>query len=236
MEMIDFLPEHYRLMQQRRRAGVWRVLTVGAVLILMAASSTMVVWQRQGLARQIKTLERREGEVTAALQEVASLKQERTKLARLATLLCLVRCQTPMSRILSAIASAVPDSVTVTSISIGKQGDGHAPTETDGRQRGRRRRRTRRSVGTSKTKHFGDKEADIERVRNDVQSSRFSVVIQGLADSDTQIALMLGSLSGSGILEKANMSYSEPDETGGIKRRKFQVVCQSAPVTRGPKP
>jgi len=228
MMLIDFLPEHYRQMQQRRRAGVWRVLAVGVVLIVMAASSTMVVWQRQGLAHQIEGVRRGEQDVKGVLQEVALLKQEKTKLGRLTTLLFLTRCQLPMSRMVGEIATAVPDTVTITSLSISKQtgtGSGSAPS---GKQRGRRRRAVSR-----RSKHFDKKASAVERLRQEAATSCFSVVIQGLAESDTQIALMLGRLSQSSAFEKASMSYSEPADTKETKRRKFQVVCQSVSVVGG---
>ena len=237
MMSIDFLPHHYRQMQERRRAGVWRVLVVGVVLILMASSSTMVVWQRQGLARQIGSLKERGKEMGAVLREVALLNHEKAELSGVATLLCLVRFQTPLSRILSAVASAAPEAVTISSVSISKQGIRGSSAGGGGASRGRsRRRRGRRRVGASGSKRFDKNKSDADRLREAAAATRFTVVIQGVAASDTEIAVMLGDLSDSRVLEKANMSYSEPDNIGGQKGRKFQVVCQSVPVGQGGEP
>lgn len=121
MHDIDFLPSEYRQRTRERRDSRWRLITLSATGLLLSAVTTFQHFTRVSLEDQLAVAEAQASVAqaqTARLSELVAARQAATAKAELITWL---RHPWPRTQVLANLVLPLPNSITLTSLSINRE-------------------------------------------------------------------------------------------------------------------
>ena len=222
---IDFLPPSYVQNRQRRQKAVYRRAVVAAFVALVALGAVRQ-WQVQ---RQMEaTRDRLRTHARDMLAQLGSPDELKERIVRLdvrANLVAQLRLHHSPSRILHAVARALPPTVTLTELRY----ESESPPPPAATPPGGGESLTDKGTASPE-------DADLARLRGEASSAAVTVLLTGLAPDDVTLSRSLMSLRRSGFFEETRLQYSEEVSLRDMPFRKFVVRLRLRRPAAGPAP
>lgn len=214
---IDFLPATYHVQRQREHKTLWRRMMVFFFLTL----AMLGTWLQRDLRRK---LESRRDELQAmadgllqSVQAQSKLEQQLKELETRALLLTTLELRVPMTRVLTAITSSLPEMVSLS--------DCQAET-------GLKETPNTRSAASStppivnQEKPASPFESDLTELRNATKLSATMLTLSGIAPDDLTISQYLVALRESNLFDRVTLSFTGQHPVREEVWRKFEVRVQ----------
>lgn len=232
---IDFLPASYHVQRQREHKTLWRRMMVFFFLALAALGTC----QQREIRRKLE-IRRDELQSTAdgLLQSVkaqSKLEQQLGELETRALLLTTLELRVPMTRVLNAITTSLPElaSLNECNAESGQKENanlrntvGSAPTPTPPPPT---------AVNKTPKSPF---ESDLTALRDASSVSATMLTVTGIAPDDLTISQYLVALRETGLFERVTLSFTGQHSVREETWRKFEVRLQlkhpDALLDRGP--
>lgn len=223
---IDFLPASYREQGAKRKTGLWRLLVVA---VFGSALVPTGMYQRRLKQEAEIHLAHLESLYPAAMARNAELSSQQSKLAAVQTaaeLATYLRHPWPRTQILAAIAQPLPDTLTLHDLQILREnvsGAAAAPPSPNN------------ATPAAPTNPVA---ADLERLRNERESTRLVVAIGGATSEVGALHEYLGKLAGNRLFQKVELGSIESSPAGdhGLAKFSVRIIVRPAPGQPGAPP
>lgn len=214
---IDFLPATYHVQRQREHKTLWRRMFVFFFLVL----AMLGTWQQRDLRRK---LEARRDELQSMaeglLQPVkaqSKLEQQLKDLEARALLLTTLELRVPMTRVLTAITSSLPELVSLND----------CQAETGLKETSNARLGTLPPLPVAnKDQKPSPFESDLTELRNATKLSATMLTLSGIAPDDLTISQYLVALRETDLFERVTLSFTGQHAVREETWRKFEVRLQ----------
>jgi Tfp pilus assembly protein PilN len=198
MPDLEFLPPWYVSLQRKRRT--LRTLTLAAAMLAAGLGLWRFLAQRNTAMAQetLEGLERQSCQVERELKEMEHLESLLKQFRQQDDVLQQMGLHVESGRLIARLAEALPESVSLTSLSVAVDERGVQAT------------------GMQRATQKDQRAAPAER--------RMNVRVGGVAPSDVELAAVLTELSRSAFLENVTPVYSRDRREGGRVLREFEVT------------
>jgi hypothetical protein len=221
MKNIDFLPAEYRQEHGRRNVRFWRVLVVVACMGMFIAA-TLIQGLRLFRARaDLKELRTQYATAEAQNSQLARLQEQSKKVNSDARLITYLRHPWPKTRILAALLTPLPDSITLSQLEI------KVETASQFRQRRFSKRNTEEGEAPKLPA-----ERDLETLREEYDAAKVLAVLSGQTVDPPLLHRYLDELQHSSLFEKVELDELESvgEDTDVLEgAMAFTVVVQLRP-------
>ena len=112
-QQIDFLPQHYREDDERRRTQAWRILIICIFAFVLPTASLYQYRLRLLIDRQLAQLDETHQDAQRDAQRLSSLSNQLTEKATVAQLATFLRHPWPPTQIVAAIVERLPESIAI---------------------------------------------------------------------------------------------------------------------------
>jgi len=219
---IDFLPASYREKRLRQRQRVWRRSALGVLLLLIVAGALGQRQTRANLNQTREKLHAHAGRMAAQVGDPDKLKQEITKLDEEANLLAMLRLRVPSTRILAAVANALPQYVTLTEFHL--QFEALPPPN-----RGQAPLPAAAPAPPDTAVKKSLELLDLESLRKTAEETGLYVVLQGIAPDDIVIAGYLATLQQTGVFAEVSLQNIDQELVNRAEMRRFKARLRVKP-------
>ena len=223
-DKVDFLPEDYVEKKTRQRTNIV-CLTLFLVVMGGVACGFIVTEQRQ------KKMDKREDEVNAradkfreSLKQLDLLETSKRQMTQKAAVSAGLIDPVPQSLLLALITNQMPDGITVTKYQLeSEEVKTKAPV-------------TKKKAGGKKKSAAAEAKADEQPEEVKPTQMKTELELQGLAETDRQVAAYIANLQSSPLLARVDLNYSKEffDRETETFLRSFKLsatVAPGAPVT-----
>lgn len=214
---IDFLPATYHVQRQREHKTLWRRMFVFFFLVL----AILGTWQQRDLRRKLEArrdvLQSKAEGLLQPVKAQSKLEQQLKELETRALLLTTLELRVPMTRVLTAITSSLPELVSLS--------DCQAETGLKETSNARSGTLPPQPV-TSKDKLSSQFESDLNELRNAAKLSATMLTLSGIAPDDVTISQYLVALRETDLFERVTLSFTGQQTVRDETWRKFEVRLQ----------
>ena len=214
---IDFLPATYHVQRQREHKTLWRRMFVFFFLVL----AVLGTWQQRDLRRKLEArrdlLQSKAEGLLQPVKEQSRLEERLQELETRALLLTTLELRVPMTRVLAAITSSLPEMVSLN--------DCQAETALKETSPLRSGQMPPLPVA-NKDKKPSPIEADLAELRNAARLSATMLTLSGIAPDDLTISQYLVALRETGLFERVTLSFTGQHLVREENWRKFEVRLQ----------
>ena len=201
MSEIDFLPARYREQSSHRRARVLRIGVVALFTGVLVAAGIGQLLLRRGLEQQLITVRQQHEMAQQASQQLALLQTSLSELRAGAELHTYLRHPWPRTRILAAIVTELPQSISLRQLLVTR--------ELDEAARGPAARREITETAEAAAAKLSAAQRDLEALRAETDPARVVVVLQGVADQHTDLHAYLARLNASELFDAVELESIE---------------------------
>jgi hypothetical protein len=229
MQDIDFLPESYRDQYARRRNRLPRVALVVIFALMVLIPTLLQQQQLRKLRRQYRASDEHHQQAKLRqqrLREVRDKIESRSNLARMYTYL---RHPWPRSRILQAVIADLPDSITLTEMTLLKRSEsgGHGGSSP-------RKAKTPQAADTAE---LSPAQQALDSLRAHYDHVTLQVTLSGVTRDAPQLHEYLGKLDENLLLENPRLvSLSVSDEPRSFEFRAQIDIIPGYGQRGGPQP
>ncbi len=213
---IDFLPATYHVQRQREHKTLWRRMFVFFFLVL----AMLGTWQQRDLRRKLEARrDELQSKAEGLLQPVkaqSKLEQQLKDLETRALLLTTLELRVPMTRVLTAITSSLPELVSLND----------CQAETALKETSNTRSGTPLLPVANKDKSPNPFESDLNELRNATKLSATMLTLSGIAPDDLTISQYLVALRETDLFERVTLSFTGQHTVREETWRKFEVRLQ----------
>lgn len=214
---IDFLPATYHVQRQREHKTLWRRMMVFFFLALAMVGT----WQQRELRRKLETRrDELQSKAEGLLQPVkaqSSVEQQLKELETRALLLTTLELRVPMTRVLTAITSSLPELASLND----------CQAETGLKETSNVRSATPPPLPVvNKDKKPSPFESDLTELRNAAKLSATMLTLNGIAPDDLTISRYLVALRETGLFDRVTLSFTGQHTVREETWRKFEVRLQ----------
>ena len=217
MRVINFLPDDYRQRISARRANLVCGLIAGVVLLGLGATVALMHVQASGTAGLRTIVERQYDEANRQVALAKDLEDRKAGLLHKVELSTALLDRVPSSRMLAVLSNYLPTGVSLTSLTMRTEEVEVKKPAIDPKQP---------PVDTAKQSAF-------KKAPDGPQTSRIKRVVfrlDGLAETDVEVARYLMSLNADPLFEEVDLQFSETfPYQEGVTMRRFQVVFRLSP-------
>ncbi|MEX0711043.1 MAG: PilN domain-containing protein [Pirellulales bacterium] len=196
MKNIDFLPAEYRRQtaDRKTRRVRWAVLALFAAVLAAATAGQFAL--RRRLQAELELVRGQHDEAVATGQRLAALQSEFAGEQAVAQLVTWLRHPWPRTRILAAALEPLPGPVTLGKLDLTHD----VPAASSAFDKP-----ARPPVQTGELKHLPPAHRDLARLRNEFDSLRTVVNLEGTTTSGTALHDYLGALAAIELFSKAEL-------------------------------
>lgn len=214
---IDFLPATYHVQRQREHKTLWRRMFVFFFLVL----AVLGTWLQRDLRRKLEARrDELQSKAEGLLQPVkaqSKLEQQLKDLETRALLLTTLELRVPMTRVLTAITSSLPEMVSLND----------CQAETGLKETSNARSGTLPpSPIVNKDQKPNPFESDLNELRNATKLSATMLTLSGIAPDDLTISQYLVALRETDLFERVTLSFTGQHIVREESWRKFEVRLQ----------
>jgi Tfp pilus assembly protein PilN len=219
MRVINFLPDDYRQRISARRANLVCGLIAGGALVALAATVALTYVQATGTAGLRTIVERQYDEANRQVAQAQELEDRKGGLLHKVELSTALLDRVPSSRMLAILSNYLPTGVSLTNLSMRSEDiEVKAAKPADAKKPA--------AVDTSKQSAF-------KKAPDGPQATRIKRVVfrvDGLAETDVEVARYLTSLSADPLFEEVDLQFTEEfPYADGVTMRRFQMVFRLSP-------
>jgi len=218
MRVINFLPDDYRQRISARRANLVCVLIAGGSLLVLCSMVALSYVQAKGAAGLRVIVERQYEEANRQVAQAKQLEDRKNGLLHKVDLSTALLDRVPASRLIATMTNYLPPDTSLTSVTMrveeveanlvsadAKKPSADAPRKTLGN------RNATPAAGPAKIK-------------------RVVFRIDGLAQTDVQVAEFLGRVGADPLFEEVDLQFTESfPYKEGLTLRRFQVTFRLSP-------
>ena len=215
---IDFLPASYHVQRQREHKTLWRRMMMFFFLTL----AVLGTWQQRDLRRKLESRrEELQSMAEGLLQPVkaqSKLERQLNELETRAQLLTSLKLRVPMTQLLNAITSTLPELVSLSECNAEpgqKPNQGNRPTVA-----------AAPAVAAANKEAKSPFEVDLTELRNATNLNAMLLTLSGVAPDDLAISQYLVALRETGLFERVTLSFTGQHTVQEETWRKFEVRLQ----------
>ena len=219
---IDFLPLSYKHDRQRRQKRISRRITLVVFLALIVAGTIQQRKTQSRLQARSVVLKTEAGRLVAQIGNPQPTRDEIRRLDVRAELITRLRLCVSPTRVLQAVASSLPQYVSLTRCNLVQADVAH-----------RNAREKPKSSNTPPPNSKSPGERDLEKLIEEAQKTAIVVTLEGLAPDDMAVSAYLGALQKTNLFDEIHLAYSDRTSYGEHILRGFRATLR---VRRPEKP
>jgi len=205
LRVLNFLPDDYVKRRKARRANVICALVAASGLLIVGATVGVTLIRAVGMAAARAAIDRQYEKASLKIKDLERLEEHKAGLLHKADLSAALLERVPRSHILGRLTNLLPEETSLTSLSMEPQ-EMRVETPTPAPE-------------TKPKKGKGKKKAPVPT------ETRFRFRLDGLAQTDVQVAEYIGRLASDPLFDSVDLQFSEnfPYQEG-VTMRRFQLV------------
>ena len=206
LRVLNFLPDDYVKRRKARQANLLCALIGAGGLLIVGATVGVTVIRAIGMAAARAAIDRQYEEASLKIKDLERLEERKAGLLHKADLSAALLERVPRSHILGRLTNLLPEETSLTSLSM-------EPHEM--------RVETPTPVPETKQKKGKGK----KRKAPTQTETRFRFRLDGLAQTDVQVAAYIGRLASDPLFDSVDLQFSEDfPYQEGVTMRRFQLV------------
>ena len=213
---IDFLPTTYHVQRQREHKTLWRRMMMLFFLTLAALGT----WQQQDLRRRLEVrrdeLQSKAEGLLQPIKAQSNLQQQLNDVEARALLLTTLELRVPMTRILNAVTSSLPEMMSLSECN----------AEPGQKEQSGLRPAVPRPLPTANKVTPSPFASDLTELRSAAGLSTLMLTLSGIAPDDLTISQYLVALRETGLFERVTLSFTGQHTIREETWRKFEVRLQ----------
>lgn len=221
MQNIDFLPQKYREQTAQRKAQRWRLLVVVGFGLVLAVGAYGQQLLRQKAVGQLAHVRAQYDVSTAQATQLAGIEAELRRERTMADLATYLRHPWPRTRIIDAVLSPLPESITLRKLQVQRETAPPSPL---------RDPKPLHPTGEPAVKdQRSPAQKDLDRLRELYDTAPTVVTIEGTTNDQARLHSYLGKLAEGDLFSKTALVSMESASEAGSGTSKFRARLNVKP-------
>jgi Tfp pilus assembly protein PilN len=221
MSKVDFLPEDYMDKKAQQRTNVICLVLFFLVMAGVAGGVIMTEKRQKNMNDREELVKRNYVKATESLKQMETLEKKKEQMMQKATISTALMEMVPRSLLIALVTNDLPAGASLleynlVSKSAKKKGD-------------KKKKSVKRSRNKRKRKVEKDEEAKKAEEFKAPEKMETTIEIEGLANSDLQVADLISNLNRSKLFKQVNLLFSEKHEEEDMVLRRFRLSIELDP-------
>lgn len=213
MNTIDFLPARYGEQNAARQKQLWQITVLLLFGTVVAAAAVFQFTMRRSASEHLVEVELKHFDARLQNDRLATLQSELKSARQTADLFAYLMHPWPRTRILAAVTDALPESVSLDEIRIGREADSAAT----------RTQRRRFIDAKQQDKQIPPAVRDLSELRSEIDELQVVVSITGITTDPVELHRFVSQLGSGPIFEKADLGTQEALKLDSATVTRFAV-------------
>jgi len=221
MKKVDFLPEDYMDKKAQQRTNVICLVLFFLVMAGVAGGVIMTEKRQKNMNDREQLVKRNYVKATESLKQMETLEKKKEQMMKKATISAALMEMVPRSLLIALVTNDLPTGVSLLEYKLKSKviKKKTVRTKSSVRSKNKRRRKTADD----------QEEAEAFKMPDKMETS---IEIEGLANSDLQVADLIANLNQSELFEQVNLLFSEKYEEGDMVLRRFRLLILLDPEAK----